>query len=97
MKLQPLKQEISAINSFNESGEEITFELQEAFISLPIEDVLQRLNETVVVEKFGEQVGSLLTGSNPMVAIMIFKELSKLLPNMNLLARSPACYWNTRS
>jgi hypothetical protein len=96
MKLQPFKQDISAVNSFDETGQNIVFELlQGGFTTLSIEEIFQRLNETKVVEKFGANVGSFLAGTNPMVAISIFKEMTKTLPNANMFSKTPACYWNS--
>ena len=96
MKLQPFKQDISAVNSFDETGQNIVFEsLQGGFTTLSIEEIFQRLNETKVVEKFGANVGSFLAGTNPMVAISIFKEMTKTLPNADMFSKTPACYWNS--
>jgi len=96
MKLQPFKQDISAVNSFDETGQNIVFELlQGGFTTLSIEEIFQRLNETKVVEKFGANVGSFLAGTNPIVAISIFKEMTKTLPNANMFSKTPACYWNS--
>ena len=93
--VNPFTPGVSVVNNFDEEGKNILFELQEGFVTLAIEDVFQRLNETKVVEKFGEDAGALLAGTNPMVAISIFREMTKMLPNADMFSKTPACYWNS--
>jgi hypothetical protein len=93
--VNPFTPGVSVVNNFDEEGKNILFEMQEGFVTLAIEDVFQRLNETKVVEKFGEDAGALLAGTNPMVAISIFREMTKMLPNADMFSKTPACYWNS--
>ena len=93
--VNPFTPGVSVVNNFDEEGKNILFELQEGFVTLAIEDVFQRLNETKVVEKFGEDAGALLASTNPMVAISIFREMTKMLPNADMFSKTPACYWNS--